>query len=76
MGPATSSSSRRDARCLVVARRRRRIVGVGSGICVRALGFVGNMIVAEGHRRRGVGSAILDAVVDFLEPSAAAAAWS
>ncbi len=55
-----------DARCLVVEEADGRIVGVGSGISYGALGIVGNMIVAEGHRRRGIGAAILDAVVDFL----------
>ena len=55
------------ARCLVVVDGRDRIVGVGSGISYGALGFVGNMIVDDAYRRRGVGSAILQAVLDFLE---------
>ena len=55
-----------DARCLVVESGD-GLVGVGSGISYGALGFVGNMIVDDGHRRRGVGSAILQAVLDFLE---------
>jgi GNAT superfamily N-acetyltransferase len=43
------------------------IVGMGSGIAYPpSLGFVGNMIVAESHRRRGIGSAVLDAVVTWL----------
>lgn len=54
------------ARCIVVVDERDRVVGVGSGIRYGALGFVGNMIVSDDHRRRGVGSAILEAVIDFL----------
>ena len=55
-----------DARCIVVVDAADRIVGVGSGIAYGALGFVGNMIVDGEHRRRGIGSAILGAVIDFL----------
>lgn len=54
-----------DARCLVVEARD-GIAGVGSGISYGALGFVGNMIVTEAHRRRGVGAAILEAILEFL----------
>lgn len=54
------------ARCVVVTDDLDRIVGVGSGISYGFLGVVGNMVVAEDHRRRGVGTAILEAVVDFL----------
>jgi GNAT superfamily N-acetyltransferase len=54
------------ARCLVVADESDRIVAVGSGIAYGALGFVGNMIVDGGHRRRGIGSAILASVIEFL----------
>jgi GNAT superfamily N-acetyltransferase len=57
---------RPEARCVVVVNELDRIVGVGSGISYGALGVVGNMVVVEDHRRRGVGTAILDAVVDFL----------
>ena len=53
------------ARCMVVENGD-GIIGVGSGISYGALGVVGNMIVGEGHRRRGIGSAILEAVIDFL----------
>ena len=53
------------ARCLVVESGN-HVVGVGSGISYGALGFVGNMIVDDDHRRRGIGAAILDAVVAFL----------
>jgi GNAT superfamily N-acetyltransferase len=56
----------RDARCLVVVDEDDRIVGVGSGIAYGALGFVGNMIVDGSHRRRGIGSAILTSVIEFL----------
>jgi GNAT superfamily N-acetyltransferase len=55
-----------DARCLVVTDDLDRIVGVGSGISYGELGFVGNMVVVEDHRRRGVGAAVLDAIVSFL----------
>ncbi len=54
-----------DARCLVVEARD-GIAGVGSGISYGALGFVGNMIVTEAHRRRGVGADILEAILEFL----------
>ena len=54
------------ARCLVVVDEHDLVVGVGSGISYGALGFVGNMIVDEDHRRLGIGSAILEAVIDFL----------
>ena len=55
------------ARCLVVVDDRDRVVGVGSGIAYGELGFVGNMIVDVAQRRRGIGSVILESVVDFLE---------
>jgi GNAT superfamily N-acetyltransferase len=56
-----------DARMLLAVDGDDRIAGVGSGISYGRLGFVGNMIVVEEHRRRGVGSAILGAVTEFLE---------
>lgn len=56
-----------DARCLIVVDERDEVRGVGSGISYGALGWVGNMIVAAEHRRRGVGAAILDGISDFLE---------
>ena len=56
-----------EARCLVVVDAADAIVGVGSGITYGALGFIGNMVVAEGQRHRGVGSAVLETVIDFLE---------
>lgn len=55
------------ARCLVATEDSGRLAGVGSGIVYGPLGFVGNMIVAEAHRRRGVGSAILEEVTTYLE---------
>jgi GNAT superfamily N-acetyltransferase len=56
-----------SARCFVVEDASGRLVGVGSGVGYPPLGFVGNMIVAEDHRRRGVGGAVLESVVRFLE---------
>ena len=55
------------ARCVVAVDSAENMAGVGSGIVYGPLGFIGNMIVAEAHRRRGVGSVILAAVADFLE---------
>ncbi len=43
------------------------MAAVGSGIAYGALGFVGNMIVAPDHRRRGIGSAVLEAITTWLE---------
>jgi ribosomal protein S18 acetylase RimI-like enzyme len=54
------------ARCVVVDDGA-RTVAVGSGIAYGPLGFVGNMVVDEAHRRRGLGSAVLDAVTEFLD---------
>jgi GNAT superfamily N-acetyltransferase len=54
------------ARCVVVVDGAEAIVGVGSGIAYGALGIVGNMIVTAPHRRRGVGSVILEAVIAHL----------
>lgn len=56
-----------NARCVVVTDRPGATVAVGSGIAYGALGVVGNMIVAEAHRRRGVGAAVLEVIVDHLE---------
>ena len=55
-----------EARCFLVEDGEGVAVGVGSGVSYGPLGVVGNMVVAEPHRRRGVGRAILDAVVDDL----------
>ena len=56
-----------NARCLVVEDEAGRVVAVGSGVAYGPIGYVGNMIVAEEQRRRGLGSAILDVVTGFLE---------
>jgi GNAT superfamily N-acetyltransferase len=58
---------RQNARCVVAIDADGELAGVGSGIVYGPLGFIGNMIVAEAHRRRGVGSAILTAVTGHLE---------
>ena len=55
------------ARCVVAMDGDGAMAGVGSGIVYGPLGFVGNMVVADAHRRRGVGSAILESVTAFLE---------
>ena len=55
------------ARCVVVEETAGRVVAVGSGVAYGPIGFVGNMIVAEEHRRRGLGGFILESVVAFLE---------
>lgn len=60
------------ARCLVAVDRDGAVAGVGSGIVYGPLGFIGNMIIAEPHRRRGVGSAILAAIVAYLEDAGCA----
>ena len=57
------------ARCVVAVDGADAIVAVGSGIAYGALGFVGNMIVAEVHRRRGLGSTVLTTITEFLEAS-------
>ena len=59
------------ARCVVVEGAD-TIVAVGSGIAYGPLGFVGNMVVAGTHRRRGLGSAVLTAVTGFLEDAGCA----
>jgi GNAT superfamily N-acetyltransferase len=55
-----------DARCVVAEAADGTLAGVGSGIVYGPMGFIGNMVVAEAHRRRGVGSAILEAVSTYL----------
>jgi GNAT superfamily N-acetyltransferase len=55
-----------QARCLVAVDRADRVMAVGSGISYGSFGIVGNMIVDPSLRRRGVGAAILVAVMDFL----------
>ena len=55
-----------NARCFLVEDGPGRLVAVGSGVAYAPLGFVGNMMVAEDRRRQGIGSAVLDAVAQFL----------
>jgi ribosomal protein S18 acetylase RimI-like enzyme len=55
------------ARCVIVVERDDSVAAVGSGIAYGPLGYVGNMVVAESHRRRGIGSAVLSAITSFLE---------
>lgn len=55
------------ARCVVVEDAAGNVVAVGSGVAYPPIGFVGNMIVAEQHRRRGLGRFVLESVVAFLE---------
>lgn len=57
------------ARCVVMTDADGRPAAVGSGIAYGALGFIGNMVVVEAHRRQGLGSAILDDVAGWLEAS-------
>lgn len=56
-----------DARCVVAMTPGGDVAAVGSGIVYGPLGFVGNMIVGEEHRRRGLGSAVLRDIIGFLE---------
>lgn len=52
---------------VVAEERDGELVAMGSGIVYRpSLGFIGNMVVAESHRRRGLGSAILSTILDRL----------
>ena len=55
------------ARCFVVTDASDGLVAVGSGISYGTMGHVGNMVVVEAYRRRGIGAAVLEAVIDFLE---------
>lgn len=54
------------ARCVVAADADGALAGVGSGIAYGRLGFVGNMVVADAYRRRGVGTAVLDDIAGWL----------
>lgn len=51
----------------VVVTRRGRVVAIGSGMPYGRLGWVGNMVVDAGHRRMGLGSEVLRAVIEHLE---------
>jgi GNAT superfamily N-acetyltransferase len=55
-----------DARCVLAVTSDGGLAGVGSGIVYGPMGFVGNMITVPEQRRRGIGSEILKAVIDFL----------
>jgi [ribosomal protein S18]-alanine N-acetyltransferase len=55
------------ARCFVATDGADRMVGVGSGIDYGSFGVVGNMVVVPEHRRRGIGAAVLEAVLAFLD---------
>jgi GNAT superfamily N-acetyltransferase len=59
------------ARCVVVEDDDGALVGVGSGAAYPPIGFVGNMLVAESHRRRGIGSHVLRTVLEFLRGAGA-----
>jgi len=59
------------ARCVVVEGDG-KLVAIGSGIAYGPIGFVGNMVVANAYRRRGLGSAVLAAVTDFLDDTGCA----
>lgn len=56
-----------NARFFVVVDDAGVVAATGSGVAYGRIGFVGNMIVAEGHRRRGIGAAVLRAVIGHLE---------
>lgn len=43
------------------------VVGVGNGICNGSAGWIGNIIVAEEFRRKGIGTAITQGVIRELE---------
>jgi GNAT superfamily N-acetyltransferase len=55
------------ARCFLAVDETGEPVAVGSGISYGRLGVVGNMVVAAEHRRRGLGRAILEGIIEFLE---------
>lgn len=55
------------ARCFLAVDAAGQSVAMGSGIAYGRLGVVGNMVVAAEHRRRGLGRAILEEIIGFLE---------
>jgi GNAT superfamily N-acetyltransferase len=55
------------ARCFLAIDEAGEAVAVGSGISYGRLGVVGNMVVVAEHRRRGLGRAILEQIIEFLE---------
>lgn len=55
------------ARCYLAVDAAGDVLAVGSGISYGRLGVVGNMVVDEPHRRRRLGTLILEAILGFLE---------
>lgn len=55
------------ARCFLAIDETGQPVAVGSGIAYGRLGVVGNMVVAAANRRRGLGRAVLEQIIAFLE---------
>lgn len=53
-------------RFVVVENERHEIVASGSAMDYGELGFIGNMIVVDGYRRRGIGSAVLTRLMEHL----------
>ena len=43
-----------------------KIVGIGSGILIGRTGWLAHIIVHHAHRRKGIGSMILDHLINFL----------
>lgn len=56
-------------RFVVVADGEGRLVASGSGMVFAPIGFVGNMVVTEPWRGRGLGAAVLLAVMEHLDAS-------
>jgi GNAT superfamily N-acetyltransferase len=52
---------------VVVAEAGGALVGVAAGAVFTGTGWVGGVAVAPGHRRAGLGGALTEAVVEFLE---------
>jgi ribosomal protein S18 acetylase RimI-like enzyme len=52
---------------VVVAEAGRELVGVAAGALFGATGWVGGVAVAPAHRRAGLGGALTEAIVEFLE---------
>jgi len=54
---------------VVVAEAGGELVGVAAGAVFGATGWIGGVAVVPAHRRAGLGGALTEAVVDFLEAS-------
>ena len=52
---------------VVVAEAGRELVGVAAGAAFSGTGWVGGVAVVPGHRRAGLGGALTEAIVQFLE---------